>query len=63
MILFSNTHVFIIFFYYLGLFKHSKLENYSLKKLNNSIFNALNTHVFIEKLLFKTLNKCSGGIR
>jgi len=44
-------------------FKHFKLGNYSLKKLNSSIFNALNTHIFIKKLLFKTLKKCSGDIR
>jgi len=37
------------------LFKHSKLENYSLKKLNNSISNTLNAQVFIKSFCLKPL--------
>lgn len=29
------------------LFKHTKISNYSLKKLNILIFNVINTHIFI----------------
>lgn len=38
------------------LFKHFKRRNYSIKKLNILIFNALNTSIFKEKLRLKGLN-------
>jgi len=44
------------------LFKHSKLRNYSLKRLNCSISNALNTHIFIKSYYLRPLTSVSGAL-
>jgi len=40
--------------------KDSKLSNYSLKKSNILIFNALNTRIFKNIYYFVVLKQCSG---
>jgi len=43
------------------LFKHSKLENYSLKKSKSSISNALNVQFFLKSYYLRPLKSASGA--
>jgi len=45
-----------------ALFKHPKLGNYSSKKSNSSISNALNTQFFIKTYDLRPLKNASGAL-